>query len=422
VSGKGKLLIILFIAVGLLSAFGLYHLFALRFEKGDMFPPYSSLRSDPLGCKAFFIALGRQSGLETARNFRDLGKLKGPPTWTIFFLGAAETLLDASADRQTEELEKLAKEGNRVVIALAPNKKRSSAAESKKKPKEDEDGDKGEDSDEDDDEDTQTTEETAKAQSCGGTAGRWGIGLGAFDPPTQQVKTRPRAVLTADVSGLPPAIPLHSRRWLQADDDAWQPVYSYADQQVVLERRIGKGSIVLLADAYLLSNEAMRSDRFPALLAWLQGTNRAALFDESHLGVMDNPGVMSLIRKHRLVPFLVALIALAALYVWKSAVTFVSRPTPDNQLREEVLRDNFSGLVNLLRRNIAPGELLNACYREWSRSFVREIKRSPALEEQVKIIVTNEAARPAGKRDPLARYREIQRRLKAERRSTKYEG
>lgn len=396
-SGKGKLLIILFIAVGLFSVFGFYRLFALRFEKGDMFPPYSSLRSDPLGCKALFISLGRQSGLETTRNFHDLGKLKDSKIRTIFFPGATETLLSAPANRQAEELEKLAKEGNRVVIALSPGKSRSSSAIKKK-------SDKGENKDKeeksDDDKEPRTTAET-------GAVGRWGIGIGTFDPPAEQAKTRPQAVLTAPGTGLPPSIPLHSRRWFQTNDDAWRPVYSSGEQHIVLERGIGKGSLVLMADSYLLSNEAMRKDRFPVLLAWLQGANRAALFDESHLGVMDNPGVMSLVRKHRLVPFLIALIALAALYVWKNAVPFVSTPAPGSHLHEEVLRDNFSGLVNLLRRNIAPGELLNVCFLEWSRSFARELRRSPYLAGQLQTIMADEKTRPTGKQDPLALYRKM---------------
>lgn len=411
-SGKGKLLIISFIAVGLLSSFGLYRLFALRFESGDMFPPSSSLRSDPQGCKALFMALERMPGMEVARNFRDPGRMKGAQGRTIFYLGAGVALLDAPADKQAEELETLAREGNRVVIAFVSSKGRSSAVTA----------DSGDDEEEaeDEDEDQQGTEEADTAQSCGDQAGRWGIAIGSIDPATRRPgKERPQAVLAAPAPELPSSIPLHSRRWFQPDKEEWRTVYSYDEQPVVLERRVGTGSIVLMADSYLLSNEAMRNDRQPGLLAWLQGTNRAALFDESHLGVYDNPGVMALIRKHGLVPFLVALMALAALYVWKNAVPFVNKPAPEKELREGALRDNFSGLVNLLRRNIAAGELLETCFREWSRSFSREFRQLPALEEQVKAIVAEEAARPAGKRDPPARYREIQSRLKAEGRRLK---
>ena len=49
-------LLVLFIA-------GLGHLFSLRFEQGDMYPPYSSLRADPMGLKVWFEALQRLTPL-----------------------------------------------------------------------------------------------------------------------------------------------------------------------------------------------------------------------------------------------------------------------------------------------------------------------------------------------------------------------
>jgi hypothetical protein len=138
----------------------------------------------------------------------------------------------------------------------------------------------------------------------------------------------------------------------------------------------------------------------------LQGAGRTALFDESHLGVQDDPGIMTLIKKHQLVPFLLALMALAALYVWKNAVPFVSA-APEQERQEGGGRDNFSGLVNLLRRNIAPGEIMNICYCEWTKSFSREIGHSPALAKQLQTIMDDEKGRPAGKRDPVAVYRKM---------------
>ena len=37
--------------------FGLLHLFNLRFAAGDVYPPYSSLRSDPVGCRIYYESL-----------------------------------------------------------------------------------------------------------------------------------------------------------------------------------------------------------------------------------------------------------------------------------------------------------------------------------------------------------------------------
>ena len=393
-SGKGKLIIIAALAVALFSAFGLWQLFALRFEQGDMFPPCSSLRSDPLGCKALFKALERTPELVVQRNFRDLDRLKGARGRTIYWLGAAASLLEASADKEAKELEALAGEGNRLVIAFSEGKERPAVAGEKAGKAKDGEQDK------------RRTKLAAATPSSARAVRPWGVEVGSFDPPAGAVGSRPEGVLSAPAFELPPGIPLHSRRHFLSNREEWRPVYSYAGRAVVLERTVGKGSIVLLPDPYLLSNEALRSDRSPGLLAWLQGSSRTALFDEAHLGVYDSPGVMTLIKKHRLVPFLAALLALAALYLWKSAVPF-RIAAADQRSQETGGRDDFSGLVNLLRRNIAPGELLGTCLGEWFKSFSREVKHSPDLARQLQTIGDTEKAQPAGKRDPVAVYRKV---------------
>jgi hypothetical protein len=50
-------------------AFGLVALFRLRFAVGDVYPEYSSLRSDPLGTMAFYESLARMRGLSVRRDF-----------------------------------------------------------------------------------------------------------------------------------------------------------------------------------------------------------------------------------------------------------------------------------------------------------------------------------------------------------------
>src|SRR5205823_1940371 len=50
---------------------------------------------------------------------------------------------------------------------------------------------------------------------------------------------------------------------------AWQIIYERAGHAVMIERKMGKGSIVLSADSYFLSNEAMSKERHPELIAWL---------------------------------------------------------------------------------------------------------------------------------------------------------
>ena len=396
-SAKGKLLITAFICLLLLSAFGILRLFSLRFDRGDVFPPYSSLRSDPLGCKALFAALERLPGLDVGRNFRDPGRLRGLEGVTIYRLGSGAAFLDSSSDRDVKRMEALAVEGNRLVISFRRGGGVSPSAAEKDAENDDEKKPGG----------AERTEGSASSTSCAGHVGLWGLEIGEFDPPVQTTKGRPRATLSSAVSALPDTIPLNSRNHFKGEGKGWRPVYSYGGQPVVLERSFGRGSIVLLAESYLLSNEALKNDRCSGLLAWLQGAGRTALFDESHLGVYESPGVMSLIRKHRLLPFLLAILATAALYVWKNAVPFVGAAVSQEGCPEVSARDNFSGLVNLLRRNIPREEIIGACYSEWSRTFSREIGQSPELVRELRAIVAEEKVRPKGKSDQVVVYGKI---------------
>src|SRR5436309_2954544 len=82
-------------------------------------------------------------------------------------------------------------------------------------------------------------------------------------------------------------IPWHSALHFKDSNATWKTVYEAAGFPVVIERTMGEGTIVLAADSYLLSNEAMRRDRHPEFLAWLVGANRRIVFDETHFGVKE---------------------------------------------------------------------------------------------------------------------------------------
>jgi len=386
VSSKGKVAIIACCAATILTLAGLYRLVELRFDSGDIFPPSSSLRSDPMGCKALFQALGR-CGIVSGRNYREIKKLKGEQGTTLYWLGAEERLLEKPGDQQMKALQSLADQGERVVVAFAGDNRRlppraASHENSDKTPGRD-----------------------LAPKSAADTVGAWGVDIVPVEDPAAHEKA-PTATLSAAAADLPPAIPLRVNRYFRWTAP-WRPVYGYHGEPVVLERSFGKGSVVLLVDPYLFSNEALRNDRYAGLLSWVQGTNRGALFDEAHLGVYDTPGMMTLIRKHRLVPVLLALLALAALYVWKSAIPFSAVSQREGESAEGEKRDHFSGLVNLLRRNIAPHELMSICFKEWHDSFSRELKHLPELAGELQRVLDEESAGPAAKRDPVALYRRM---------------
>src|SRR5687767_6849307 len=73
------LLLVLLFVFGL----GVTWLFDLRLSGGDIYPPYSTLRADPLGTRALHDALQRLPEVEVERSLKPLRKLPENPPRTI---------------------------------------------------------------------------------------------------------------------------------------------------------------------------------------------------------------------------------------------------------------------------------------------------------------------------------------------------
>jgi hypothetical protein len=172
---------------------------------------------------------------------------------------------------------------------------------------------------------------------------------------------------------------------------------------------MGKGSIVLCADSFFISNEALRSERHPQLLIWLLGGRSNIIFDESHFGIYQQPGVAGLLRKYRFHWFLGALTVVALLLVWRNAVYFVP---PGGQTLTSVAeivsaQDSTQGLVALLRRNLSGRNILQACWLEWQQTFNNDQRLSSDVCQRMKSILQKESQSSKMKPDPVAGYRQI---------------
>src|SRR5207245_8920088 len=92
----------------------------------------------------------------------------------------------------------------------------------------------------------------------------------------------------------------HTALYFDRPGASWRVIYARDNHPVLIERRFGSGSLVFSADSYFVSNEALRKERLPKLLAWLAGRNTTVLFDETNLGVMESQGIAALVRNYRL--------------------------------------------------------------------------------------------------------------------------
>jgi hypothetical protein len=147
------------------------------------------------------------------------------------------------------------------------------------------------------------------------------------------------------------------------------------------------------------------------LLLWLIGGNTNLVFDEAHFGIYERPAIASLIRHYRFHWFFTALILLALLFVWKSAVYFVPPRDDGAPVANDIIseKDVAQGLVALLRRNIPVKAIMNACLQEWEKTFKNDRRIAPGTFERIKSMITKSGMPSQDMNDPVAGYQKIYR-------------
>jgi hypothetical protein len=389
----GKLIAAFFLLVAAVTfVYGVTELLVLRFEKGDVYPPYSSYRADPLGAKALYDGLALLKEVEAVRNVEPLPKLSGLSGTTLFLFGIQRSHFRAMQLSSVKAIEEAAAEGGRIVISFVPTDAPPARGLKEKKKQEA----PREDAERQDDE-----EQELHGKEYVDLADRWSVQTELSEEKEVE------ASLSAPEEDLPSSLAWYSALVLEPRDNAWRTIYARAGKPVLIERSYGKGSIILSSDSFFLSNEAMKSKRRPRLLSWLCGAHRRIVFDETHLGVSRRPGVAALLRKYGLAPFFISLMALALLAIWKQSAKFVPACEEDEQPVVDAGKDAFTGLTNLLRRNIPTDGILNACLEEWKRSFTHGRQNRSGLLPRIQEIIGAERAQSKKNRNPVRAYRQI---------------
>jgi hypothetical protein len=392
---RSVLLVLLLIAF----LFGVGHLFVLRFRTGDVYPAYSSLRSDPLGTRVFYESLKNFGDYTLGRNYHFLHSLKPESDTTFFYLGASADDYHPVPQELLKVFDRLTQSGGRLVFTFLPiNKKHEKKAKLKKEAE------------------FQKTENVegrkkSKKNSLISIKKHWGIGF-EFN---QNLPIKDGSYLALDAISnrrdLPPVISWHSNLYFDLLDKSWQILYTSEGHPVMIERRFGKGSLVLCADSFFISNEALRSERQPQLLVWLLGRNAKIIFDEAHFGIYKQPSVAVLLRQYRFHWFFIVLAAMALLFVWKNSVYFVPPRKGDVRSSANVVsdKDYTRGLIALLRRNIPGNEILQVCGQEWERTFKKDKRVQSAVFGRVKEILRTQALSSKKRMDAVHGYRKISR-------------
>src|SRR5258708_18473662 len=110
-------LIVLLLAVFLAGA---WEVMVAPLITGEVYPPYSTLRADPLGAKALFESLSEQPSLAVSRLYKARPQLS--PGTTLLILGVNSVGWSAALKPVLDEYETLLKGGGRIVIAFVPTR------------------------------------------------------------------------------------------------------------------------------------------------------------------------------------------------------------------------------------------------------------------------------------------------------------
>ena len=400
---KGRFSIFLLVACAALFGFGLYELFKLRYEVGDIYPEYSSLRSDPLGTMALYESLHQFPAVSVRRDFSAQNVLPEGERTTYLHLAASRFDWGSIPEDAMKEIDRFVRHGGRLVITFlpesdlpfrlmtAPPPPTSPSKKQKKK--------------------TAPSPRQSPMPGYVPAKEKWGFDFATSPIGTQRASDRARLVSPGE-RPLPAALDWHSPIVFTNLDSSWEAIYARGTNPVVIERELGAGSIVLATDSYLLSNEAMVNDRHAAFLAWLIGPARHVVFDEAHFGIVESSGVAILMRKYRLHGLAAGLILLAGLFVWKNSMSFLPpyrEPSASEQVRG---KEASAGFVNLLRRNIRPADVLGVCFEQWTKSLLRGSSHLISRVDEAQAVLEAENARAKTSREPVRAYREICRVLK----------
>jgi hypothetical protein len=367
---------------------GVVQLMVLRFESGDVYPEYSSLRSDPLGTMVLYESLGALEGFTVKRDL-STNQLPTAAGSTYLHLATTVNAWESVPMETLEKVERFVHDGARLVITLFPKSSLPPAIGGAKKPE------------------PKKPEEESRVKTLS-LWKAWGLSPRVIDLKLGAEDVfEPVVVSNSSSLPLPDALEWHSGTVFDKVDASWTPIYKRGNNVVLVERRFGGGSVVIATDSFFLSNEAMQGDRHPDLLSWVIGPNRTVIFDEAHLGIVEQGGVAALMQRYRLQWLVAALLLLAGLFIWKNATSLAPAHTmsPGETFIEG--RDASSGFVNLLRRNIPVRDILATCYAEWKKTAAQSGSYSAARLQNADTAFKNEISKTAKDRDPVETYRTI---------------
>jgi hypothetical protein len=395
--------------LGVILTLGFFAVLDRRFAEGGLYPHYASFRTDPLGTSALYETLDRLGSYEVSRNLKPLNNRKELDKDTvILLLGYPREDFDSLRAPQNSEVLRAVEAGARLVITVNPelvpeaykpelSEKEEKWIEERRRIREERmrralegdketpaDGKPKEEKEEEEEEEEENDEERLEREMTE-TVGPLFTVYAGFALETLEGFQRPEGGWeassgeTLSAGGVPAELPnWRSQYRFEIIEPAWKSVGLVGDRAVIIERSLGKGSIVVTTDSYFVSNESLHFGAEPAFLLWLLGDKKKVVFDETIHGTTESGGAMKLIRRYRAHGVFLGLLVFLVLWAWRSASSLV--PGSDEHDRGLVVsgdtvagEETGSGFIRLLRRSVPPSSLLPQSVEVWKGSLTADL-------------------------------------------------
>ncbi|PCJ63044.1 MAG: hypothetical protein COA79_02720 [Planctomycetota bacterium] len=359
-------LILLFL---LLSMFVL-NMFLERFEKGDMFPKYSLLRTDAYGNSILYETLKDLLPQNTQIKEESFFKFKNTHN-ALFYFSSVKNVSALLKSNDLKSNGSFFKNGNTLLIGFENqnmpfNRNYTSFT------------------DEIETNSYDWIDQSFKdLKIIGPTKDSLEIGLSAEN--THALKSK------------------INKGWSGFDETFTPLLIDNRGVIVALKKNINDGQIILISTPYLLSNEFLFKNKELQLIQslFLSPINKQIIFDQTHLGIIVVPSTMGLIIRYKLDKILFLFLFAFVLYVWRINVSYNKYKfiEDDSSAQKPVL----NSLVTLLEKNIPTHQIIDQCIKELKQTN-KANKNDPTRSKPLKTLNKYDQKR---KKDVVSYYNHI---------------
>lgn len=408
------------VLLALVLLFGILNLFERRFDEGEFYSPYSSLRSGPLGTSVLFESWPSLPGRTTSRYYESKFTENAGAGRALMVLGTTPELLRHVDAEEFNTINQFIESGGLVVVGLTGgNPKEITHPEtgpSDPDPKKKEADSKRTAEKLRPDRKVPVNKYANKSREPVDLEVRWGFRMDHRPLPLDGEGNAifPETQPASEFASRSTPLKVHSGIFFTGLTNGWKTVAQARQLPVIVSRSFGKGKVVILSESYWFSNEAMQGDRPTDFLVGLLGDRRALIFDEAHLGTVVEHGTAELMRKYGLQGLVLGLLILVGLFIWRNSTSLVP-PTSvgigASSARIVTGRDSGAAFTQLLRRSVPQRELIPTCIRVWQESS-QHSKWSAEVHREMNSFAEADRATEGISRHPADLYRTISQRLR----------